>query len=162
MTMRAVIQRVRRAHVEVDGAVVGQIEAGLLVYVGVAATDTGGEAERMAEKITKLRVFEDENGKLNHTVQDVRGGVLAVPNFTLLADARKGSRPSFVAAAPAQHAEGIFDNLVDSLRGKSRLVAHGRFGGHMIVDSEADGPVNIILEIPAAIPNTERPQGRAK
>lgn len=160
--MRAVVQRVRRARVEVDGVAVGQIEAGLLVYVGVAAADTRGEAERMAEKVAKLRVFEDESGKLNHTVQDVRGGVLAVPNFTLLADARKGRRPSFAAAAPAQHAKAVFDNFVDSLRDQSCLVAHGRFGAHMIVGSEADGPVNIILEIPAPPSGTERPQGRPK
>ena len=156
--MRAVIQRVRRARVEVDGVVVGQIEAGLLVYVGVAVGDTGGQAERMAEKVAKLRVFGDESGKLNKTVQDVRGGVLAVPNFTLLADARKGRRPSFAAAAPPQDAEAIFDSFVDGLRARSCQVAHGRFGEHMIVGSEADGPVNIVLEIPAPTPDTERPK----
>ena len=97
--MRVVIQRIKQAEVEAEGQVVGRCDHGLLVYVGIGANDTQSDAEWLAEKVAKLRIFEDEQGKLNLAVQDVRGGVLAVPNFTLMADARKGRRPTFSAAA---------------------------------------------------------------
>jgi len=144
--MRAVLQRVRWAEVIVEGEIVGRIEQGLLVYLGVAAGDEKADAERLAEKVAALRIFEDDEGKLNEDVQDVRGGVLAVPNFTLLADARKGRRPAFVAAAPPQQAGPLYDDFVAALERAGVSAATGTFGAHMIVNSAADGPVNIILE----------------
>ena len=144
--MKAVIQRVRWAEVEVDSRVVGRIEIGLLVYLGVGLGDTPDQAARLAAKVATLRIFADEQGKMNRSVQDVRGGVLAVPNFTLLGDARKGRRPSYVAAAPPAAAEGLYQAFVDELERQGVSVASGIFGAHMIIRSAADGPVNLLLE----------------
>lgn len=145
--MKAVVQRVRWAEVSVDGKVIGRIERGLLVYVGVAVGDTAEESRRLADKVVALRIFEDDSGKLNRSVQDVRGGVLAIPNFTLLADARKGRRPAFVRAAPPEAARPAFAVLLSSLGAGGMPVAQGAFGASMQIRSEADGPVNIILEM---------------
>jgi len=144
--VRAVIQRVASAQVEVAGQVVGQIETGLLVYVGVGAADTVDEVQWLAGKVAHLRIFEDEAGKLNLSVQDVAGGVLVVPNFTLLADARRGRRPAFVDAAPADQAEPIHEAFLAALRGEGVTVATGAFGAKMNITSEAVGPVNMILD----------------
>jgi len=145
--MKAVVQRVRWAQVEVDGRLVGRIERGLLVYAGVAVGDSAQEAGKLADKVANLRIFEDEGGKLNRSVQDVRGGVLAISNFTLLADARKGRRPAFVGAAPQETAGPVFECLVAALRATGLLVGQGVFGATMHIRSEADGPVNILLDV---------------
>ena len=144
--MRAVLQRVNRAGVTVDGALVGQCRSGLLVYVGVFVGDEASDAEKLADKIAGLRIFEDEFGKMNHNVRDARGGILAIPNFTLAADTRKGRRPSFGPAAAPELASELFDLCVEALRRHGCQVETGRFGAHMIIDSQANGPVNVILE----------------
>lgn len=146
--MRAVIQRVLSARVTAHGEVVGQIGQGLLVYVGVATTDGPADADYLAEKVANLRIFPDEQGKMNLSVQDVRGGVLAVPNFTLLADVRKGRRPAFVKAAPPDRAEPLHEAFISGLRSRGCTVAQGEFGAHMLIDNLADGPVNIVLDSP--------------
>ena len=146
--MRAVIQRVLSANVTAHAEVVGRIGQGLLVYVGVATTDGPADADYLAEKVAVLRIFPDEQGKMNLSVQDVRGGVLAVPNFTLLADARKGRRPAFVKAAPPEQAEPLHDAFISGLRARGCQVVQGVFGAHMLIDSIADGPVNIVLDSP--------------
>ena len=145
--MRGLVQRVRNARVSADGTVVGQIERGLLVYLGVGTDDTVDCAERLAEKVANLRIFEDEQGRLNRSVRDIRGDVLAVSNFTLLADARKGRRPAFVGAAPQETAGPVFECLVAALRATGLLVGQGVFGATMHIRSEADGPVNILLDV---------------
>ena len=148
--MKAVLQRVRHAEVTVDSTVVGLIDAGLLVYVGAAGGDTPDEARKLAEKIAALRIFEDSDGKLNLSVRDVAGGVLVVPNFTLQADARKGRRPAFTGAARGDQARPLCNALAGFLADLGCQVATGVFGAHMIIDSQADGPVNIILDIKPA------------
>ena len=145
--MKAVLQRVGRAKVTVDSAVVARIDVGLLVYVGVGAGDTVDEARKLAEKVADLRIFKDDAGKLNLSVRDVGSNVLAVPNFTLQADARKGRRPAFVGAARADQAQPLYDAFVKHLIDSGCRVATGVFGADMLIDSLADGPVNIILDI---------------
>jgi len=144
--MKAVLQRVRWAEVQAAGRTVGQIEQGLLVYVGIGADDGPDDAQRLAQKVAALRIFEDDDGKLNRSVQDVRGGVLAIPNFTLMADARKGRRPAFVDAARPEQAKPLYDAFLAALRGAGVPVANGAFGARMLIRSAADGPVNIILD----------------
>jgi len=146
--MRVVIQRILSASVTVHAEIVGRIGQGLLVYVGVAAGDGPADADYLAEKVANLRIFPDEQGKMNLSVQDVRGGVLAVPNFTLLADARKGRRPAFVKAAPPDQAEPLHEAFISGLRRRGCQVAQGVFGAHMLIDSVAEGPVNIVLDSP--------------
>jgi D-aminoacyl-tRNA deacylase len=148
--MRALIQRVAWAEVAVEGQVVGRTGPGLLVYIGAAPTDTLRDAQWLAEKVASLRIFEDENGKLNRSVRDARGGVLVVSNFTLLADAQKGRRPSFAGAASADQAEPLANAFTEALAGQGLGVETGRFGATMAVRSEAAGPVNILLDSPAA------------
>jgi len=146
--MRAVVQRVLRAGVQVESTVVGWIARGLLVYVGVAEADSSSDARKLAEKIAGLRIFEDEAGKLNLSVRGIGGGVLVVPNFTLMADARKGRRPAFTSAAAAKKAQPLFEAFAEALEKLGCHVAAGRFGAHMTIHSDADGPVNIILDVP--------------
>ncbi|MBS3820906.1 MAG: D-tyrosyl-tRNA(Tyr) deacylase [Planctomycetes bacterium] len=146
--MRAVLQRVAEASVEVDGRVVGQIGPGLLVYVGVAAGETHAEAVALARKVAGLRIFDDPDGKLNLSVQDAGGAILVVPNFTLQADTRKGRRPSFVNAAPGQQAEWLTRAFVDALVAEGAEVARGVFGADMTIRSVARGPVNVVVDIP--------------
>ncbi|MFA6135041.1 MAG: D-aminoacyl-tRNA deacylase [Phycisphaerae bacterium] len=148
--MRALIQRVAWAEVEVDGGIVGRIKQGLLVYVGVGPDDQAAQARWLAGKIADMRIFEDDQGKMNLAVQDIRGGILAVSNFTLLADARKGRRPSFVAAARPEPAQELFDIFVREVAQRGVPVSTGLFGAHMDIRSQADGPVNIVLD--AALP----------
>ena len=147
--MRAVVQRVRLARVEVAGEVVGRIGLGLLVYVGVAPSDTDGDARKLAEKIAFMRIFPDSQDKLNLSVQDVDGGILIVPNFTLQADTRKGRRPAFNGAAPPDQARPLMEVLLAALRQAGCAVESGRFGANMLITSEAWGPVNVIVEFPA-------------
>ena len=147
--MRALIQRVHLAEVEVDGVVVGRIGFGLLVYVGVGHDDTVPDAERLAEKVAGSRIFEDRDGKMNLSCQDVRGGVLAVPNFTLMADTREGRRPSFTGAAPPEEAERLYEAFVEALEDRQCAIGRGVFGARMVVRSAAAGPVNILIEVPS-------------
>ena len=143
--MRVVVQRVRRARVTVADETVGQIGAGLLVLVGVADDDGEGEADALAGKVARLRVFEDEAGKFDRSVVDAGRAVLAVSQFTLIADTRKGNRPSFSHAARPEQAEPLFDRFCASLRELGPTVETGRFGAHMEVELVNDGPVTIVL-----------------
>lgn len=145
--MRVVVQRVTEASVTVEGEITGQIGPGLLVLVGFAPTDTAAELDWMARKLVQLRIFSDAEGKMNLSVQDVGGEVLVVSQFTLLADARKGTRPSYVQAAPPPVAIPLYEDFVRQLQTLlGRPVATGRFGADMKVRLLNDGPVTIILE----------------
>ncbi len=144
--MKVVLQRVRRGRVSIDGDTIAAIERGLVILIGVRKADTTREAEWLAEKCAVLRVFEDEQGKTNLSVQDVGGEVLVVSQFTLYADTRKGRRPSFINAAPPEIAQPLVDHFVDHLGGLGVSVQKGVFGAHMLVEIENDGPVTIILE----------------
>lgn len=145
--MRAVIQRVERASVRVEGEVVGEVGAGLCVLVGVTHDDSEAEAIKLADKLWKLRVFEDAEGKLNRSVADEDGELLIVSQFTLYGDGRKGNRPSFIAAARPEHAEPLIETLVTALRHLGATVETGRFRAEMSVELVNDGPVTILLEI---------------
>lgn len=145
--MRAVVQRVSRASVAVDGDVVGAIEAGLCVLVGVTHSDDEALARKLAERLWKLRIFEDEDGKMNRSVADIGGSVLIISQFTLYADAKKGNRPSYVDAARPEQAEPLVELVVEHLRSIGAEVATGRFGADMKVDLLNDGPVTIPLEL---------------
>ena len=145
--MRIVLQRVREASVTVEGVRISGIGAGLLLLVGVAGGDGEAEADWLAEKISGLRIFRDQENKMNLSVRDVGGGVLAVSQFTLLADTRKGKRPSFVNAAQPEKAEPLFDYFCERLRQAGLSpVETGRFGAMMDVALVNDGPVTIVLE----------------
>lgn len=144
--MRAVVQRVERAAVRVDGVTVGEIGAGLLVLLGVARGDGQAQAERLAAKIAKLRIFADDDGRFDRSVLDSGGGVLAVSQFTLHADTAKGNRPSFSAAAPGDDAEPLYEAFCTALAAEGIPVAKGCFGAHMAVELVNDGPVTIILD----------------
>jgi D-aminoacyl-tRNA deacylase len=144
--MRSVVQRVARGAVRVDGVVVGEVGRGLLVLLGVAAGDGDADARWMADKLAQLRIFEDEAGKMNRSVADVGGAVLLVSQFTLLGDARKGNRPSFVAAAPPEEANALYEKVGSLLRARSLPVAQGVFRAHMEVESVNDGPVTLLLD----------------
>ena len=144
--MRCVVQRVTRACVTVDGEITGAIENGYMVLVGAEEGDTEADVNYCAEKISGLRVFEDENDKMNLSVQDVGGKVLMVSQFTLLADARHGRRPSFIKAARPEVAEPLFELLCEKVRQKGIDVETGRFRTHMEVSLVNDGPVTILLD----------------
>ncbi|MFN3386455.1 MAG: D-aminoacyl-tRNA deacylase [Candidatus Thermochlorobacter sp.] len=147
--MRALIQRVRRAAVVVQGECIGQIERGLLVLLGVTHSDTRRDAERLAEKTLALRVFEDSAEKMNLSVVDIGGSVLVVSQFTLYADTRKGNRPSFTEAARPEQAQALYEHFVATLRTHSALdIQTGKFGAAMQVELINDGPVTILLECP--------------
>ncbi|MEK6642942.1 MAG: D-aminoacyl-tRNA deacylase [Planctomycetota bacterium] len=144
--MRAVLQRVSKADVSVDGVVIGAIQAGLLVYMGVGPQDTESDAEYVANKIRYLRVFPDEAGKMNLDVAQIGGGVLLVSNFTLFADIRQGRRPAFTDAAAPELAERLYELVSSGLRALGVPVETGRFGAMMMVSSENAGPINILLD----------------
>ncbi len=144
--MRAVIQRVSQAKVEVDTQTVGQIAQGLLVYLGVGKDDSAKDAEFMADKLVNLRIFADEAGKMNRSVVDVGGGILLVSNFTLQGDCRKGRRPGFDAAGPPEPAEVLYEKVAELIARSDVLVAKGSFGAHMQVASINDGPVTFLLD----------------
>ena len=146
--MRAVVQRVSRARVEVDGDTVGAIERGLLVLLGVQAPDTERDADYLAAKLVGLRIFNDAQGKMNLDVRDVHGAVLVVSQFTLYGDARKGRRPSFVQAAPPQQAEHLYEYFLGATARCAVPIAHGVFGAHMQVHLVNDGPVTLLLDSP--------------
>jgi D-tyrosyl-tRNA(Tyr) deacylase len=132
--------------VRVDAKTVGRIGTGLVVLLGVARGDTADEAERLAPKVAKLRIFAGDTGKFDRSVLDVGGAALVVSQFTLIADTRKGNRPSFVDAAPPKEAEALYDRFCDELAAQSVPVARGVFGAMMEVELVNDGPVTIVLE----------------
>jgi D-tyrosyl-tRNA(Tyr) deacylase len=144
--VKALLQRVTKASVGVEGDVVGQIGAGLAVLVGVASGDTEKDAQYLAQKTVNLRIFPDNAGKFNLSVLDVRGELLAVSQFTLLADTRKGRRPSFIEAAEPVLAEQLFERFVQEVRDTGLKVEMGRFQAHMKVEIHNDGPVTILLD----------------
>ena len=144
--MRAVVQRVHEASVTVDDAVTGRIEQGLLVYVGVGQDDDEQDVRWLMDKITQLRIFNDDDGKMNLSVTDIRGGILVISAFALQADARKGRRPSFDAAAGPELAEELYDRLCETLTETGLTIARGVFRAHMDVASVNDGPICILLD----------------
>ncbi len=144
--MRFVCQRVLHAQVEVNGQSVGRIDKGLLVYLGVGKEDTLKDAEFMAEKLINLRIFPDDDGKMNRSLLDVGGAVLLVSNFTLHGDCRKGRRPGFDAAAQPQLAEQLYEKVADLIARQGVTVEKGLFGEYMHVTSTNDGPINFILD----------------
>lgn len=146
--MRAVVQRVARASVIVDGRTVGRIGAGLLVLLGVGREDGPSEADFLARKISNLRIFEDPGGKMNRSVKDIEGGMLVVSQFTLYGDCRKGRRPSFADAAPPESATALYERFVDRVDQEGVAVQTGRFGALMRVSLVNDGPVTLIVESP--------------
>ena len=144
--MRACVQRVSEASVSIDGSVVGRIGRGLVVLLGVAQEDNEDNARQMAKKLVDLRIFEDDEGKMNRSLADLGGGMLVVSQFTLLGDCRKGRRPSFVAAAPPDAAEQLYESFVSVVVSKGIEVATGRFRAHMDVALINDGPVTLLLD----------------
>ena len=146
--MRAVVQRVSRAAVSVGGEVVGAVERGLLVLVGVAPGDTEAEARWLADKVVGLRIFPDDEGKMNRDVAEAGGGVLVVSQFTLYGDCRKGRRPSFIGAAPPELAEPLYEAFVAAVRANGLPAATGRFGATMQVELVNDGPVTLLVDTP--------------
>ncbi|MBI1915668.1 MAG: D-tyrosyl-tRNA(Tyr) deacylase [Planctomycetes bacterium] len=144
--MRVVVQRVRRARVTVGDEVAGEIGQGLLVLLGVTHDDTIDDARWLAEKTVGLRIFADDEGKMNRSVVDVRGGVLVVSQFTLYGDCSKGKRPSFLTAAPPEIAIPLYEGFVDAIRALGVPVATGRFGAMMDVELINAGPVTLIVE----------------
>ena len=144
--MRAVVQRVQRASVTAGGTVSGAIERGLLALIGVAVDDVDAETDAIAQKIAGLRVFDDDAGAMNLALADVGGAVLAVSQFTLLGDVRRGRRPSFVAAARGDAAEALYERVVRALRAGGLRVETGVFGADMAVELVNDGPVTILID----------------
>ena len=145
--MKAVVQRVSRASVRIDGQIVGEIGRGLLVLLGIGKADVAADADWMIKKLLALRIFQDDAEKMNRSVTDVGGGLLAVSQFTLYGDTRKGTRPSFTDAMPPAEAERFYNNFMTKLRAATLLkVAEGKFAAMMDVELINDGPVTIILD----------------
>lgn len=144
--MRAVVQRVSSSSVTVDGSVIGSTKQGLLVLVGVTDTDTTEDVQYICDKVSHLRIFEDEQDKMNLSVLDVGGEVCVVSQFTLYGDARKGRRPNFMKAAPPEMAESLYLELVEAFKGRGLIVSTGQFQAHMQVELVNDGPVTILLD----------------
>jgi D-tyrosyl-tRNA(Tyr) deacylase len=144
--MRAVVQRVTRAKVTVEGRITGEIAAGLLVFVGVGRDDDANDARWLTEKLAGLRIFHDDAEQMNRSVADVAGSVLLVSQFTLHGDVRKGRRPSFIAAADPAIAKPLYEAVGVGLTALGIPVAYGEFGAHMAVESVNDGPVTILLD----------------
>jgi D-tyrosyl-tRNA(Tyr) deacylase len=146
MSVKALIQRVSRAQVSVDGVAIGRIAAGLLVFVGIDRGDEPADIDYLVNKLVNLRIFADEQGKFNLSLLDVKGEILLVSQFTLIADTRKGRRPSFTDAAPPEQADRMFNDLVAEAVKTGLRVATGRFQAHMMVELVNDGPVTIMLD----------------
>lgn len=144
--MKIVVQRVSEAHVKVDDAIVGEITKGLLLLVGIDEEDTTSDADWLAQKILNLRIFGDENGKLNLSVQDINGEILCVSQFTLIADYKKGNRPSFIKAAKPDVAIPLFEYFKTLLKNSGLVVESGIFGADMKVSLLNDGPVTIVMD----------------
>jgi D-aminoacyl-tRNA deacylase len=145
--VRAVVQRVSEARVRVGDEVVGEIGSGLCVLLGVAREDEAADAERLAGKVARLRIFENADGRFDRSVQEVGGAVLVVSQFTIMANTEKGNRPSFAAAAPPEEAEALYEAFCVAVRGLGLRVETGAFGARMLVESANDGPVTIVLEV---------------
>ena len=148
--MIALIQRVNFAEVSVEGRIVGRIGAGILALVGVQAGDTAAAGERLLERVLGYRIFADDEGRMNRSLTETRGGLLLVPQFTLAADTRKGARAGFSTAAAPALAQALFEQLVSAAQARHADVASGRFGAHMKVALENDGPVTFWLEAHAS------------
>lgn len=144
--MRAVVQRVSKAQVSVDSKIVGSIEKGLVVYIGVGKEDTNSDIDYLADKVVGLRIFEDDNEKMNLSVQDIEGDVLAISQFTLYGDVRKGKRPSFTDSAEPLIGNEFYEHFIDKLENMGINVQRGIFGAHMEVSYINDGPVTILLD----------------
>jgi len=144
--MKIVLQRVSRASVTVDGHIAGSIDKGYVVLLGIGGGDDQAKVDKMLDKIQKLRIFPDRDGKTNLSVGDVGGGILIVSQFTLYADCRKGNRPSFTGAAHPALAKGLYEYFIERAKGKFTRVAHGVFGAAMQVELVNDGPFTVILE----------------
>jgi len=144
--MRVVLQRSRQASVTIEGSVCGAIEHGFVLLVGLTHDDTEADAEYAAKKIAGLRLFEDEDGKMNRSISETGGQVLSISQFTLYGDSRKGRRPSFIEAARPEHAEPLYDHFNEQLRSHGLIVETGRFGAMMDVALVNDGPVTLIIE----------------
>ena len=144
--MRAVVQRVSRARVSVEGRITGEIASGLMILLGVGRDDTAAVAASMAEKIANLRIFEDDNGKMNRSLLDVKGSALVVSQFTLYGDARGQRRPSFISAAPPEKANALYEEFNSALRALGVTVATGIFQATMSVELVNEGPVTILLD----------------
>lgn len=150
--MKAVIQRVKRSSVSIGETVVGEIGQGLMVLLGVTDTDTERECDYLADKITGLRIFEDEAGKMNRSLLDVGGDMLIVSQFTLCADCRKGRRPSFVRAARPETAVPLYERFIAQIQAQGVRTATGEFGADMLVSIENDGPVTIPMDTDEIMP----------
>ncbi len=144
--MRALIQRVKSGNVSVDGKIIASIGSGLVILLGIGGGDTEDQARSLAEKIATLRIFTDSDGKLNLSLQDVKGAAIVISQFTLYSDTRKGRRPSFTEAADPAVAEPLVEKFASYLKDLGSQVQTGRFGAHMLVGIENDGPVTIMLE----------------
>ena len=144
--MRAVCQRVTEARVTVDGVVTGEIRAGLVVLLGIERKDEPSDAKRLARKVAQLRIFDDDGGKFDHSLVDTAGAALVVSQFTLIADTRKGNRPSFTNAAPAEQAEPLYEEFCRALATEGVRVERGVFGARMAVALVNDGPVTLVLD----------------
>jgi len=146
--MIGLLQRITEARVDVNGETTGAVGAGLLVLVGVQRGDAEPQADRLLERLLSYRVFPDADGKMNRDLRDTGGGLLLVPQFTLAADTRKGTRPSFTSAAPPDEGKVLFDYLLHAAQAAHKPVGSGRFGAHMLVSLTNDGPVTFWLEVP--------------
>lgn len=144
--MKAILQRVTHGQVTVDDSITGKIDTGFVVLLGVGHEDTEEDADYLAEKMVNLRVFNDDAGKMNRSLIDVSGSVLAISQFTLFADTRRGRRPSFIDAAPPEQATHLYEYFMNKVRSAGVRVEKGVFGAHMVVDIQNDGPVTIILD----------------
>ena len=145
--MRALIQRVTSASVKVDEKIVGKIGKGFLIFLGVYEEDTEEKIEKLTKKIVNLRIFNDENDKMNLSIKDVKGKILLISQFTLCADTRKGNRPSFVSAKNPKDANVIYEKTIESIRNEGIIVEKGIFGADMKVELLNDGPVTILLDV---------------
>jgi D-tyrosyl-tRNA(Tyr) deacylase len=145
--LKAILQRVRSGSVSVGGKTIAEIQTGLVILLGVGPEDTETEADKLALKLAQMRIFPDENGKMNLSLLDVGGEALVVPQFTLFADTRKGNRPSFVSAGPPEIAKPLTNYFASALRNLGVPTGQGKFGAHMLVEIQNDGPVTIEVEV---------------
>lgn len=144
--MLALLQRVTQASVTVQSKIIGQIDHGLLVFIGIEKNDVQKEADRLIERVLGYRIFEDSAGKMNLSVTDVKGGLLLIPQFTLAADTKKGMRPSFTPAAHSEKGKELFDYFIKKARDSHPIVGTGEFGAHMMINLCNDGPVTLLLK----------------
>ena len=144
--MKAVIQRVSKASVSIERQEVGNIERGLVILLGVHEADTSADVEYLVKKIAQMRIFEDEQGKMNRSIEDIQGAVLSISQFTLFADTKKGNRPSFIAAARPEIAIPLYEAFNEEIKQRGIPVATGKFGADMAVSLVNDGPVTIVID----------------